>query len=52
MASKVPYATPLIFKLNFNTKIELNKIFRIDNKTIATLEIFVFCNPINKPTTI
>ncbi len=47
--TKVPSATPFISKFKNKTKNRLKIIFETEKKTTTTLEILVFCNPINNP---
>ena len=45
----MPRATPVTFNLKYKTKNRLKIIFVTEKKPTTTLEIFVFCRPINNP---
>ena len=47
--TKVPSATPFISKFKNKTKNRLKIIFETEKKTTTTLDVLVFCNPINNP---
>ena len=45
----MPRATPVTFKLKYKTKNRLKIIFVTEKKPTTTLDVFVFCKPINNP---
>ena len=47
--TNVPRATPVTFKLKYKTKNRLKIIFVTAKKPTTTLDVFVFCKPINNP---